>query len=39
VKRKELQELKHDPVPGYRTVFFLAISIAILYLAFIFFRG
>lgn len=30
-----LQELSHEPVPGYRTIFYIAISIGTLYLAII----
>ena len=36
---EELMELKHDPEPGYRTYFYIAITVAILYLAIIFDRG
>ena len=31
----EKMELTHEPVPGYRAVFFIAISIGALYLAII----
>ena len=30
--------LDHEEVPGYRPVFFVAITVGILYLAFIFFK-
>lgn len=30
---KPLRELKHDPVPGYRRAFLIAIGIMALYLA------
>lgn len=33
----ELQELKHDPVPGYRTALLIALLIGTAYLALIFF--
>ena len=36
---EKLMELKHDAEPGYRTYFFIAITVAILYLAVIFIRG
>lgn len=29
----ELMELKHDPVPGYRPIFFAAITVGLAYLA------
>ncbi len=31
-------ELSHEPVPGYRSVFFIAICIGILYLGFILYK-
>lgn len=37
-EHEELMELKHDPVPGYRTVFYVIMTIACLYLAFIIFN-
>jgi hypothetical protein len=36
---EELMKLKHDPEPGYRTYFYIAITVAVLYLAVIFIRG
>lgn len=36
-RAKERQALHHEPVPGYRTVFYVVISAACLYLAVIFF--
>jgi hypothetical protein len=33
---EELQELRHEAVPGYRMIFFIAIIIGILYLGIIF---
>jgi len=32
-------ELSHEPIPPYRTVFFVAITIGVLYLAFILFKA
>ena len=32
-------ELKHEPEPGYRTVFYITLTIAVLYLVIIFVRG
>jgi hypothetical protein len=32
-EREEIKELKHEPVPGYRTVFYIVLTIAALYLA------
>jgi hypothetical protein len=34
-KREEKMELSHKPVPGYRAVFFVAITIGALYLGLI----
>ena len=31
-------ELTHKPVPGYRTIFFLAITIGVLYLGLILYK-
>ena len=31
-------ELSHEPIPPYRTVFFVAITIGVLYLALILFK-
>lgn len=31
-------ELTHDPVPPYKTVFFISITIGVLYLGFILFK-
>jgi len=35
---KEKMELTHEPVPGYRKVFFIAIAIGALYLGLILFK-
>jgi len=35
---QEKMELTHEPVPGYRTVFFIAITVGALYLGLILFR-
>ena len=32
----EKKELVHEPVKGYRTVFYIIITIAVLYLSYIF---
>lgn len=32
---EELMELTHDPVPGYRPVFLVAITVGLLYLGYI----
>ena len=37
-ERNEKMELSHKPVPGYRTVFLIAITIGVLYLGFILFK-
>lgn len=33
--KKELMELKHDPVPGYKPVFMVVFCISLLYMAYI----
>jgi hypothetical protein len=35
----ELMELKHDAEPGYRSFFYIVMTVAVSYLAFIFIRG
>lgn len=30
--------LSHDPVPGYRTIFYIAMTVGVLYLGFILFK-
>lgn len=35
---EEKKELSHDPVPGYKTVFFIAFLIGVIYLAAIMFN-
>lgn len=34
-EREELKELRHEAVPGYRTVFYIVTAAATLYLALI----
>lgn len=29
---EEIKELAHEPVPGYRTVFYIALAVGVLYL-------
>ncbi|MCM2286333.1 MAG: hypothetical protein NDI81_16235 [Desulfobacula sp.] len=36
--KKELMELKHDAVPGYRGVFSVVFTLSLLYMAFILFQ-
>lgn len=38
-EQQQLTELKHEPQPGYRTAFTIAVLIGIAYLAFIFFSA
>ncbi len=38
MEEEEKMELSHEPVPGYRKAFFIAITIGILYLATILFN-
>jgi len=37
-ERQEKMELSHEPVPGYRTIFFIAITIGSLYLGLILYK-
>jgi hypothetical protein len=37
-EHEELMELKHDPVPGYRPIFFVAITVGLVYLGVILFN-
>ncbi len=37
-QHKEIMELKHEPEPGYRTVFYIVLAAASLYLAIIFLK-
>lgn len=34
--KEEKQELSHDPVPGYRSVFLVVFTISVIYLAVVF---
>ena len=38
MKRDEPRELRHEPVPGYRTAFSIIFAISTLYLALIFIK-
>lgn len=38
MEEEEKMELSHEPVPGYRKAFFIAITIGVLYLATILFN-
>jgi hypothetical protein len=35
---KETMEIRHDPVPGYRPVFYGLLAVAVLFLGFLFFN-
>ena len=35
-EKEELKELRHEPVPGYRKIFFIVLTIGALYLGIIF---
>jgi hypothetical protein len=37
-EHEELMELTHDPVPGYRPIFFVAITVGLVYLGVILFN-
>jgi cell division protein FtsL len=32
-EKEELQVLKHEEVPGYRSVFYIVMAVAVIYLA------
>lgn len=34
--KEELMELRHDPVPGYRPVFYATFVVAVVYLGIVF---
>ena len=36
---EEWEVLGHDPVPGYKTAFYIAISLAVIYLIYAFSAG
>ncbi len=36
--KKELMELKHDPLPGYKSVFGVVFTLSLLYMAYILFQ-
>ncbi len=36
---KEIMELTHEPVPGYRPAFYIIFAISLIYLAVIFILG
>ena len=38
-KDEVIMELGHDPVPGYRTAFYIIFAISFIYLAVIFIMG
>jgi len=38
VHSNELMELKHDPVPGYKSVFTIVFTLSLIYMAYILFQ-
>jgi hypothetical protein len=38
-EKMEKMELTHEPIPGYRPAFYIAIAVSVLYLAVIFIRS
>ncbi len=38
-EKKEIMELSHEPVSGYRTAFYIVFLVGILYLAVIFLKS
>lgn len=38
IEKEEKMELIHEPVPGYKLIFFIAITIGVLYLGFILYK-
>ncbi len=39
MEKEEIMELGHEPKPGYRLVYYVVITIGIIYLAIAFFTG
>ncbi len=39
MEKEEIMELKHEPTPGYRLVYYAVITIGIIYLAIAFIMG
>jgi len=37
-KKTEIRELKHEPMPGYKAIFYTVFPVSVIYLAFIMFR-
>jgi hypothetical protein len=37
-EKREIMELSHEPVPGYRTAFYIVFLLGVLYLAIIFLK-
>ena len=35
-EHQEIMELKHEPEPGYRTAFYIVLTIAVIYLGMMF---
>ena len=38
-KIEEKKELVHQPVPGYRTAFYIIVAVAVMYLSWIFIKS
>jgi hypothetical protein len=38
-KKEEIMELGHEPVPGYKKIFYIIFTVGILYLATVFLFG
>ena len=38
-KTKEIMELRHEPVPGYKKIFYIVFAVGVLYLAAVFLFG
>lgn len=36
IMKEEIMELGHDPVPGYRPIFYIIFAISVIYLGLIF---
>lgn len=38
-EKEEIMELSHEPVPGYKKIFYIVFAVGILYLAAVFLFG
>ncbi len=38
MEKQEKMELAHEPVPGYQTVFYITVAVAVIYLGIVFMK-